>query len=202
MSVNEILAPFYVKFFYRVLTGHIHSTRWYFDAVPSFGVNGAVFDTYTDATHLTGWTLHDVILEIDTRLQLSTTQYPPYDVIKVERWLSATGANVFKGLDPADYSDIVGGTGTPIAAAEFNWVFQDDDRNSFRFGFIDGLDSRPQRFELPQPPVLDDGGIDWFLLRSPIGFTTNDGVRLTRAVSNNTGVNKYAARKYGKTVIP
>ena len=202
MPVNEILAPFYAKVFYRVGTLPTHSIRLYFDAIPSYSAGGAVFDTYTDADHLTGWTLHDIIKEIDTRLALATTQYPSIEVIRVERWEGVTGANAFRGYDPADYSDVDDGVASSIAAAMFSWVIQTDERDNYRFSIIDSGDSKPQRFEIPQPPVLDNDGISWFFLRSAVQFTNQDGVRLTRMVSNNTGVSDYHAKRYGKTVIP
>ena len=202
MTVDEILAPFYCKVFYVAITGHEHQSRIFFDTVPSYNVGGAVFDTYTDAGHLTGWSLHDIIAEIDTRLQGSVTQYAGYTINRVERYESASGANIFKGFDPADYSDIEGGAAGNIASATYRWVFQGDLREPYSIGWIDMGDAKPQRTPLPQPPVTDDGFLPWFMLRSAVKFVTVDGVRLTRAVSSNTGYNRYAARKYGKAIAP
>lgn len=202
MPINEIGAPFYAKMFYHVLVGHQHQTRYYFDEVPSFGSADTRFSGYVDTAHPLGWTLMEIITELDLRLAVSTTQYPAINVERVERWRSALGVNVFEGLDPDDYSAVGVGVATPIASASFSWVYETNVRAQYRFTTLDAGDARPQRTELPQPPVVDDGGIDWFILKSVVHFTNRDGVRLSRAVSNNTGYNRHASKRYGKNIIP
>lgn len=202
MPVDQIEAPFYVKNTYHVITGHPHTFRLYFDTIPSYNVGGAVFDTYVDATHLTGWTLHDVIKEINDRAAVDTLNFPAMTIDKVERFEGAAGLNPFKGFDDADYSDVVGGAGSAVASATWNFTYQTAARDNYRLGWIDTGFANPQRTELPQPSATDDGGLDWFILKSPVHFTNQDGVRLTRVLAQLTGYNRYSARKYGKDLIP
>lgn len=202
MPVDQILAPFYAKVFYKAGTLPLHQYRLYFDTVPSYPVGGAKFDSYTDGTHTTGWTLAEIIAEIDDRLQAATSQYAGYTIQRVERWESADGANVFRGFDDGTYTGITGGVGANIASATYRYTFQTNLRRNFSLGFIDMADAKPQTTAVPQPPTADDGFLPWFILRSAVRFTNTDGVRLTRVVNSITGYNRYAARKYGKNIVP
>lgn len=202
MPVDQILAPFYAKVFYKHGTLPEHQYRLYFDSVPTYPTGGVRFDSYVDSGHPTGWKLVDIVTEINTRLQASTTQYAAYGVLRVECWESADGVNVFKGFDDADYSAVGGGVATNIASATYRWTFQTSLRRNFSLGFIDMGDAKPQTSAIPQPPTIDDGYLPWFMLRSAVKFTNTDGVRLTRAVNSITGYNRYSARKYGKSIIP
>jgi len=202
MPVNEILAPATVIVNYATPskpTGH--SFRLYFDEVPVLGSASAVFAGYINPDTSLGWTLHDVILEVTERQQLSTST-GTWTVSSVEIWQSASGVNEFIGLDPDDYGDVNGGAGGAIAAAYGMWVFKAANRRQFRLTFFESASAAPQRFPLSTAPVIDNGTLDWFMTRSTVKFVTNDGFLLTNPASYNTGVNRHAARKYGRLVSP
>lgn len=202
MPINEIGAASTVIVKYSTTakpTGHVF--RLYFDSVPVIGSASTVFSSYINPDTDLGWTLHDIIKEVVTRQQLSHNT-GAWSVNEVEIWESEAGANTFVGIDPDDYSDVTGGTGSGIAAAYAMWVIKSTNRRQFRLTFFECASAAPQRFPLTTAPVEDNNTLDWFLTRSTVLFTTNDGFRLTNPASYNTGVNDHAAKKYGRLITP
>lgn len=203
MPLNEILAASYVKVFYHVLVNINHQFRLYFDEVPTLdGDDGWLFGGYTDAGHAGGWHLNEIITEVVERHALDTSRATEKTIDSVEMWESASGDNIFMGLDPADYTDIDPATGEAIASAYDLYNFKSALRFPFRLTFFDTADSKPQRFAVGTAPAVDDGGLNWFMTKSAVGFCTNDGYPLAQLASLNTGYNRKLARRYGRQIIP
>lgn len=199
MPTNEILAASYILINY-VNSVARHRVRAYFDALPVNGGGGNwVFPTYTDATHPLGWSVEQIVHAFMTRLCAGNAG-AGQTVESIEVWQPVAGVNTFLGLSDVDPSSY--GSGTKIASAYITYLFNDDHRHKMTFTVFEGLDSAPQRFALATPPILDDNSFVWFVVNSVIGFTTNDGHRLTRPRSRNQGYNRRLARSYGRQVAP
>lgn len=202
MPTNEILAPFYsIMHYHTPARPEGHNVRLYLDAIPTYGGSTTTFAGYTDAGHLTGWTLEeiweDVIFRaaVDGGMGQLTVDY-------VEMWESVVGVNTFKGFDPDDYTGISGGLSVGAAAAYLMWVSKAAGREQFRLTFFDSINPAPQRFPLASPPSSDDGSLEWFFLRSAVKFVTNDDLPLVTVNSVNSGYNRKLARSYGRSVAP
>jgi len=203
MPVNEILAASTAIMKYNVGSLPIHQVRLYFDAVPSVNGDGEFsFPTYTDAGHLTGWTLAEIWDEVWTRLALDNTRTPTIAVQEVEVWESVAGVNTFLGIDASDYTGVTGGLASSIAAAYAIRVFKASNRAQFRLAIFDTGDAKPQVFSFAPPPASDNTQINWFMCRSAVGFVTNDNLPLVTMATQNTGYNRKLARSYGRTVQP
>lgn len=204
MPVNEIQAPSYIKIFYRNPTvNHQHVQRWYFtEPITISGDNGFGWSAYTDEDHLEGWLVSEVVAELFSRAVLANGNLPPYQVDKVEVWAGEAGANEFLGYDNGDYDDVDGGSGSPNASAYELKVFETATKLQFRATFFENGVASPQRYAQTPPPEEDDTFFNWFILRSAVEFANNDGVRLTLAISNNTGYNRKLARTYGRDIMP
>lgn len=205
MPTNEILAKSYLKVFYRNPdVDHQHSLRLYFDAVPTdSGGSVFVFTGYTDASHLTGWSVADIVAEFIARQAVSNGNLPAYSIDKVEVWQGDTvGPNIFLGYDGGDYTGVVGGGAAPNAAAYSMWVFEGAAKVQWRVSFFENHEASPQRFGLTQPPPTDDLSFTWFVLKSAVKFVNQDNIALTLAVSANDGYNRKLARNYGKSIAP
>jgi len=204
MPLNEILAPSYCKVFYDTPRHTGHSLRLYFQnpTVPT-SVGATTFKTGGINPDTTlQWTIQEIVLEFFRRTIVGFATASPLTIVNVECWDSETGANEFIGFDTSDYSGLVSGSGTNIAAAYLGWNFQDASRNNWRFFVMDSGDARPQRYPQVIPPLVDNDTLNWFIIRSTVGFATNDGNPLVRATSVNTGYNRFLARKYGRVVTP
>lgn len=202
MPLNEITAPFYciVHYFTDAYpTGHVF--RLYLDSIPSYGSSSTLFTSYTDAGHVGGWTLHDIIDEVLSRFY-GVTAFAAYTIGDVEMWESEDGLNTFVGLDPDDYSDIAVGAGDGVASAYGMFVVKAADRSQFRLTLFENNDARPQRFPRSNPPLVDDDTLDWFFVRSAVKFVTNDNKPITNVSSMNIGYNRKLARSYGRSVQP
>lgn len=202
MPINEILAPFYVVITYATTaypTGH--KFRMYFDEVPTYESDETVFPSYTDAEHTEGWSLQSIIAEFFERWVAGLSN-GAMTITSVEMWESAAGVNTFIGLDPDNYSGSIFGSGAGVASAYTMFVFKAGDKSQMRWVTFEANDSKPQRFPLVSPPLTDDGGLAWFVLRSAVKFVTNDNKRLVQGSSWNTGYNKGLAKSYGRRVSP
>jgi len=201
MPTNEIHAASYSKMFYRTTEqGEDHVVRLYFDEVPVLdtGDNEWVFPSYIDAAHTTGWSLQSIWGEVVGRMNdLFTNALPAFTVQAVEVWQPVDGVNTFLGYDPDDYTTTTG-EGSSEAAAYVMTVTRAADKSPFRLMFMDTADVRPQRYAASPVPAADDGTINWFLTRSAVRFTNNDGKRLVLVSSHNTGANRKLIRSYGK----
>lgn len=206
MPINEILAPAYSIMHYRTTThNRLHSVRLYFDEVPVLdtGDDEWVFPSYIDAAHTTGWSLNGIWDTVIARMNdLLTNLLPAFTVVDVEVWKSEDGINTFLGYDPDDYTPITGGGGTSIAAAYVMSVTRTALKKPFRLTFMDTADARPQRYQASPPPDADNDTINWFLVKSAVRFTNQDGERLVLTSSHNTGYNRKLARSYGRLLTP
>lgn len=202
MPLNEILAASYCIIRYTTDVPYQHSVRLYFDAVPTFDAVGNkwVFGTYTDATHVSGWSLQQIVKTVFDRFVLTTTM-PALTIDGVEVWQSALGVNTFLGLDPDDYSGVLGGAANSDPSAYTMFVTKAADRSQFRFTIFDTGRASPQRTPVPPIPVADDGSFAWFMARSAVKFVTNDNKRITAVATVNTGYNRKLARSYGRRIL-
>lgn len=203
MPINEILAPIYVKGKYSTPSyGAGHAFRLYFAAGCTWS-SGAVGDE-ENWRLMEGATDHgaisSIIHQVFTRANadLPDTSH----VIQIELWHSIPAAdNVLDHLNPLPLGNTYGsGAGSPSAQAMH--VFAGSLRPTFRLTFFDGGYPNPQRYAPVAPPTADDGSLRWYFIKSGIPFATQDGIRITREVSFNTGYNKKLARKYGRTLAP
>lgn len=202
MPLNEILAPCYVNIKYTTDAPAAHNMRLYFDELPSVTDGEFHFEDYTDAEHLTGWLLSEIVAEIFLRMVASATGVASVTINAVEVYQSVTGApNSFMGFDASDYTEVVGGAGG-VSSAYVMWFYQTSLRDKFTLTVFDSGNGDPQRQEAIPTPLVDNGFLDWFILRSAVRFTNNDGERLSLAKSYNWGVNRALAKAYGKILIP
>lgn len=199
MPLNQITAPSYVIVRYTTDVPAQHAVRFYLDAVPTFnaGGNNWIYAGYTDAGHVAGWSVKDIVGELLSRFAL-TTLLPPLTIDAVEVWQSAAGVNTFLGLDGADYSAITGGAANSEPSAYGMFVTKAANRAQFRFMMFDTKNAQPQRTSVPIPPTLDDGTLAWFFVRSAVKFVTNDNLRIASVATLNTGYNRKLARSYGR----
>ncbi|HEY9758948.1 MAG TPA: hypothetical protein V6C97_27515 [Oculatellaceae cyanobacterium] len=203
MPTNEWLAPSKIVILYTTQSLAQHRMTLYFDAVP-VDTGGYIFNfpTYTDAGHATGWTVVQIVTAIFARMALSATPVCDPTINAVEVWQSVpSGANIFLGYDAGDYTAVAGGAGG-VASGYVMWFFQTNARDKFTLTVFDSGDANPQRTSAIPTPTVDNTFLDWFILKSAVHFTNNDGIRLSRAVSYNWGYNRKLARSYGKTVTP
>lgn len=203
MPTNEILAPSYLLVKYHTSTLRNHVFRLYFDAVPAdTGINGWRFSTYTDPSHLTGWLVSEIVVELCNRMMAATLLFPRIFVDSVEVWSTVLGANVFLGIDSGNYSGLSATGGSVVASAYTMFVFKAANRDQFRLTIMDAPDSRPQRYVPVTPPAIDNLTVEWFMLKSAVEFVTNDDLDLALAASFNTGYNRKLARTYGRQLAP
>lgn len=207
MPVNEILAPFYSILHYTVTaTVRSHVARIYLDEVPTLNTstNEYVFAGYTDASHTGGWTLREIWGEYVSRFNttIGGNVLPAWTTGDVELWESASGVNTFMGLDPDDYSTLTGGSTTVHPSGYLMAVFKTSLRRQWRSTFFDIGTAEPQRTPIPSVPATDDGELGWFVTKSAVKFTNQDGIPLTIASSYNTGYNRKLARSYGRFIAP
>lgn len=203
MPINEwnAASKVVVKYTTQALAEHIMTM--YFDEVPvDTGGNAFNYAGYTDVAHPSGYTVLDIVTEVFERMALSVSSLATITINAAEVWQSVPDApNVFLGFDSADYSGITG-EGGGVASGYVMWFYQTSVRDKFTLTVFDSGDANPQRQSAIPTPTADNTFLDWFLLKSPVHFTNNDGTRLTRAVSYNWGYNRKLARIYGKTVTP
>lgn len=203
MPINAITAPFYAIVHYTTAAKPSgHTLRLYLDAIPTYNATNTLFPTYVDAGQPAGWTLKLIVANMLNRMIIGSAN-AEIVVNEVEMWQSVPAApNLFIGLDPDDYSAVLYGAGNGVASAYTMWVFKAANRAQMRFSLFEANTSSPQRFPLASPPAIDNTSLAWLIIRSAIGFVTNDNLPLTVAASMNTGYNRKLARSYGRVIAP
>jgi len=179
-----------------------HAFRWYFASGTSWspGASGdeenwRLMEGSTDHGSISG-ILHEIYTRVGSALPSGSA------ISEIELWHSIPDAeNVLDHLNTLPSGNSYG-TGAGIAAAYLMYVLAGALKPTFRAVFFDGSQASPQKFPPVTPPSGDDGSIDWYLTKSTIPFATNDGIRLTREVSRNTGYNRKLARSYGRIITP
>lgn len=203
MPVNEINAPIYIKGKYATPAyPQGHAFRLYFASGCSWspGLTGdennwRVMEGTTDRGSVAS-IVHEVFTRIGSGVPSGTA------VTEIELWHSIPNAeNVLDHLNSLPEGNEYG-SGAGVAAAYLMYVFAGALRPQFRFTWFDGANVSPQKYPPTTPPNADNGTIHWYFVKSTIPFATNDGIRLTREVSGNTGYNRKLARSYGRAVTP
>lgn len=203
MPVNEIHAPFYLKG--KIATpvyNQGHAWRLYFEAGTTM-TPGLAGDEDNWRIVRDGDDKGSVDACVDDLFSRFTTALPANShVTEIEIWQSIPDAeNLLVHLNTLPLGNSYG-TGGGVASAFMMQVYGTALREQFRFTVFDGDLVSPQRYPPVSPPVSDDGGLTWFFVRSDWGIATNDGIKITRQISSNTGYNKKLARKYGRTISP
>lgn len=203
MPTNEILAPYYLRVKYATPAYPLgHSWVGYFAAGTTVAA-GAEGDEDNlrlsiggdDLGALSG-IVHQIFTRAAGRLPADT------NLTEIALWRSFPSApNALHAFIPLpetmDY-----GTGSGFAAAYNIGVYGAALRNYYRCTFFDGGDAKPQRYPPNVAPDGDDGSLVWYLTKGTVPWATNDGLRLIRQVSENTGYNRKLARSYGRTITP
>lgn len=203
MGTNEILAPVYAKVRYttpQYPTGH--QLRLYFASGCSWSSglagdedNWRLMEGATDHGAVSG-IVFNIFNRMDGVLPNPTT------IASIELWHSIPSApNVLDHLNTLPPDNVVGSI-AGVAAAYLMYVFAGALRPTYRLTVFDTGDAKPQKYPPTTPPETDNGTLFWYMLKSGIPFATQDGIRLTRSVSGNTGYNRRLARSYGRTISP
>lgn len=200
MPVNEILAPFYIKVKYSTGIAN-HQLRAYFQTGSTLDIPGLNPDNMAIIAPSAGGTfsINTIVGNMFDRTKQNLK--PDTTITAIEVWQSQTGQNLFVGLNQLP-AVVTYGTGAQVASSYFTTVYSAANRKKFRLTYFDGAAVSPQRTAAPQPPTIDNTGLDWYLLRSGVPFATQDGFRLTLVGSYNTGYNRKLARRYGRAVTP
>lgn len=203
MPVNEIHAPIYIKG--KIATpaypaGHAFRLYFHLGSTWSVGAEGdeenwrILSPGAVDAGSVSGC--------VDNLFDRAGGLLPENShITQIELWESADGANELVHLNPLPTGNSYG-SGAGIASASAIYVFGTALRPQFRFTLFDGGNVAPQRVAPYTPTTEDDGTIQWFFLKSPYPLANNDGLRLTRSVSFNSGYNEALKKKYGRTIVP
>lgn len=203
MPLNEINAPCYIKGKYTTPAyPQGHAFRLYFASGCSFVVGSSGDEN--------NWRLHEgttdrgavsaIVHEVFSRIGAGVPEGTA--VSQIELWHSIPDApNVLDHLNDLPTGNEYG-SGAGIAAAYQMIVFAGALRQQFRFTWFDGANVSPQKYPPTTPPDTDNGTIHWYFTKGTIPFATNDGIRLTREVSGNTGYNRKLARSYGRAITP
>lgn len=201
MPVNEILAPYYAIFKYRTPSA-AHSLRCYFET-------GSVLEAGPVGSP-NNWTIQGVsslvkvsMTQIATALFSKALNSLPANtrLNEIQLWQSQPGSNVFLHNNELP-ATVTFGSGAGVAASYSMPVYAAANRQKFRLTYFDGAFVSPQTEASPQPPLVDDNSLNWYILRGPAPFATQDGYRLLTVRSFNTGYNRKLARAYGRSVTP
>lgn len=197
MPINEILAPAYLRVKASTPIAQ-HNHIFYFSLATAIGLlSGDVGQTngFGDTISYT-----DILKEVFDRLiQSNGANIRSVDEIQIWRGVTG-GANVFDGY--ANTPTLVTNSNPTVASAYNMQMYATATRKKFRLTAFDFTDARPQRFPVGSTPTLDDGSVNWYLLKSGIQFAHQDGERLTIAFSQNVGYNRKLARSYGRSIAP
>lgn len=198
MPINEILANCYLKFTYQTLVA-THKGRLYFNddyttdtESGELGVSNRTDASFTPFT--------EILLEYANRLN-GIHQCNIKGFSTIELWRSVTGAdNEFVAYVPSP--DVPLPSNGSVASSYVMYVYGTPTRRKTRLTIFDFYTSVPQRY--PASPVgsTDTGSIHWYILRSGVPFSNEDGQPLTTLVSENTGYNRKLARLYGRQIEP
>lgn len=204
MPINEILAESYAHVHYGTIARpRGHDFRLYFSSVPTLDpTDGFVFSTYTDAEHLTGWTLSEIVKELYRRLGNVAGGVPAWTGVSAEMYQGVSGANLFLGIDTGDWSGGFSGVGGSVASAFTTYNMGAANRQNYRWTTFDGGHVNPQKIAGGVAPTEDDDSVPWFMTKSPVNFVTQDNEDLVLLKSITYGYNRKLARSYGKEVSP
>jgi len=204
MPVNEIHAPIYIKG--KLATPAYpagHAFRLYF-LIGCTWLTGVSGDEENWRIALAGSPVGGSVQSlIDNLFDRAEPVIPSGSSVKqIELWESHAGANTLVHLNPLPEGNSYGGSSSHVASSYTMLVFGTALRPQFKFTMFDGGTGDPQGSTAAQPPDTDDGGLGWLFLKSNYPLANNDGERLTRIVSVNTGYNRKLARSYGRSVTP
>lgn len=200
--LNEIHSPSYIKGKYATPAyPQGHAFRLYF-ATGTTWAGGSSGDEENWRLKEGVTDLGSVASIVDSVFDRLETVLPATTAItEIELWSAADGANILQHLNTLPTGNSYG-AGAGVASAYYMEVYAGALREPFRFTVFDGQTVKPQKFPPGSPPLSDDGSLVWYMLRSPIPFATNDGVRLAVQKSINHGYNRKLSRSYGRTVSP
>jgi len=201
MPVNQILAPYYAIFKYRTSSA-MHNMRVYFETGATLAPGPVL--TPNDWTIRGSAAIQDVpISQVATAIfGKAGTSLPAGTILtEIQLWQSQVGSNLFLHNNALPAVTTFG-SGTGISSSYSMIVLQAANRKKFRLTYFDGAFVSPQRDAVAQPPTVDDNSLNWYLIRSLVPFSTQDGFRLTAIQSFNTGYNRKLARSYGRSRTP
>lgn len=203
MPINEILAPYY-------LVGKLatpayplgHQFRLYFQTGYTLVV-GPSGDEENYHVHVGATDKGSISALVHSLFTRAGALIPASShVLEIALWQSVFGApNILIHLNSLPVSNTYG-SGEGIASAYSMYVFGTALRPQFRCTFFDGVYVNPQKATFATPPDTDDDSVGWLFIKSGYGLSNNDGEKLTRPVSFDTGYNRKLARSYGKTISP
>jgi len=142
--------------------------------------------------------ISSIVAEIYSRMRTVGCAITSVDEINI--FNSAAGANVFVGTAPNP--TLTGALPGHVASAYVMLVFAAANRQKTRITGFEAADARPQRYPGSPVPVTDNGSTEWYVIRSPAPFATQDGFPVTQYKSFNTGYNRRLARAYGRILQP
>lgn len=201
MAINQILAPYYIKMKYQTFAA-VHAMRAYFEtgatliAPPPLTPGEWSIQGVAAASPVAISTIaFEMFNRVNAALPLNTK------LLDIEVWQSAEGVNTFIGQNNLP-ADVDYGVGTGVAAAYDMLVLGSATRQKWRLTYFDTKTPSPQRTGGGSVPLVDNGSINWYLLKSLVPFATQDGNRITSIRSFNTGYNRKLARSYGRIISP
>lgn len=203
MPENEINAPFYIKGKYATPAYPAgHAFRLYFAAGTTLS-GGVTGDEDNWRINFDGGVVGTIAGMVDNLFDRAATILPASTSISLlEVWQSVPSEpNLLVHLNTLPPSNSYG-SGAGVASAYAMYVFSAALRQKFRFTLFDGALVSPQRYAPPALPILDNGSVAWFFLRSNYPMATNDGLRLVVENSENAGYNRKLAKSYGRTIAP
>lgn len=196
MPVNEIEAPQYLKVKYSTPVAS-HNLTLYF-AEPTEFLNN-VDPGQSDGNAVIPYT--EIVGEVLNRAKaLGGVSISGVNTIEI--WAgNVIGQNTFQGF--AEPPVIGGGAVGHVASSYRMWIYgQINDRQKMRLTLFEAVSASPQKFTEGQPPAIDDGTLSWYVLKSGVPFSTQDGLRVTTYLSLNQGYNRKLARSYGRELQP
>lgn len=203
MPINEINAPYYIKGKYGTAAyPKGHAFRLYFKSgtVLSVGLSGDEENWRVVVDGTDQGSVAALVADLFTRAHSIVPANT--HILSLELWHSIPDApNVLVHLNTLPEGNSYG-SGAGFAAGYTMLVFGTELRPQFRFTFFDGVSVAPQKVALETPPAEDDGTLEWLFIKSDYALANNDGEKLTRPVSGNTGYNRKLARTYGRAVAP
>lgn len=199
MPTNEILAPSYVRVRYENAVAN-HNLTLYFSQLVVQNISTGIYELpNADAIGVTP--LADVISETTGRMNVEGVSVA--QIQQIELWRGVNNApNEFVNYIQPVQPTVGVGPGTRVASSYLMWVFATQSRQKARFTGFEYVTASPQRTRPATIPVIDDGGLSWYVINGNIPFATQDGLRLTTFLSYNQGYNRKLAKKYGRAIAP
>lgn len=202
MPSNPISARSVVIVGYRETgVGEHHNLKFYLDCSCVRAVTGVItLLGVTNPATSSDWLIHDVVLELFRRpITEDSFAIGVYEILSVAVIQNETDPMVetFIGFDSSDYSDLVQSTTAGLGGWTLTYTFQSLDRSDGRIVFLDVPHPPGTRVPMPPSPVVDDDSLAWFITRSVVPFSTNDGEGLARSLNRTSNVNDKLLRRYG-----